>query len=220
MRNIIRFTLLAAASIALLACKPKPAPPPPVADTSASDAAAEAAARHVRSRDVQACSLTMTAPDNADWATYWTPRGGPSTASSIHWSNDSEKKTQAKLYGTNALVITCSNAGPPSIAVTLDAMAATADDVPMGSGSYPIVGTGQPPVKGAQFLAKTLTYAGRNFSSRTGTIAISTFNSERVEGSFTIDGVETNEAAAPFHLEGTFTIPCSVGSMQSECTAE
>ena len=220
MRNLIRLSILAAASTALFACKPKPEAPPPVADTSAADAAAEAAAKQVRARDVQACTLTMTAPDNADWATYWTPGGSPSTASSIHWSNDAEKKTLPKLYGTNALVITCSNAGPPGISVTLDAMAATADDVPMGPGSYPIFGSTQPPVKGAQFLAKTLTYAGRNFSSRTGTITISTFNSERVEGSFTIDGVETNEAAAPFHLEGTFAIPCTAGSMQSECTAE
>lgn len=220
MRHLIRLTLLAAASATLFACKPKQEAPPPVAAAPEESVSAEqVAAAEFRERK-NACMLTMTAPESADWTTYWTPTGGPSQVHSVHWGNAQEKEGAAKGLMANPLQITCSSSDSPGITVSLTASAATEADLPMAPGTYPIFGRMQPPVKGAQIVASNLMYDGRTFDSRKGTLTLSRFDSEGVEGSFTIDGVETNEAAAPIHLDGTFDIPCIAAQMESECAAD
>ncbi|MEO8018393.1 MAG: hypothetical protein ABI769_11295 [Pseudomonadota bacterium] len=219
MRNLTRLTLLVVASTTLFACKPKQEAPPPVAETAADDGAA-AAKVAARARDVEACKLTLTAPESADWTTYWTASDSSNQANSAHWGNAQEQNAQAQTGGANPLTISCGSGGSPSVAVTLTAPGATLSDIPLSSGTYPIFGNLQPPVKGAQILAANLTFNGRSFDSQKGTLTISNFDSAGIEGSFVIDGVEKNEEAAPIHLEGSFDIPCSAGVMQSECTAQ
>jgi hypothetical protein len=220
MRNLIRLTLLAAASATLFACKPKQEAPPPVAAAPEESVSAEQAAAAAFRDQKDACVLKMTAPESADWTTYWTPTGGPSQVHSVHWGNAQEKEGAAKSLMANPLQISCSSNDSGGISVSLTAPTATEADIPMAPGTYPIFGRMQPPVKGAQIVASSLTYDGRNFDSRKGTLTLSRFDSEGVEGSFTIDGVETNEGAAPIHLEGTFEIPCIAAQMESECAAD
>ena len=83
------------------------------------------------------------------------------------------------------------------ISITLSAQNATESDVPMGPGSYPIWGREQSAVKGAQFAMASLTFNGRAFDSRSGTITISEFTTEGVEGSFTLDGAEMKLRKTP-----------------------
>ena len=220
MRHLIRLTLLVAASATLFACKPKQEAPPPVAAAPEETVSAEqVAAAEFRERK-DACELRMTAPESTDWTTYWTPTGGPSQVHSVHWGNAQEKEGAEKALMANPLQITCSSNDSPGISVSLTASAATEADIPMAPGTYPIFGRMQPPVKGAQIVASNLTYDGRDFDSTKGTLTLSRFDSEGVEGSFTIDGAETNDAAAPIHLEGTFEIPCIAAQMESECEAD
>jgi hypothetical protein len=163
----------------------------------------------------------MTAPENADWTTYWDPSGGGGNgAKSVHWSNETEKAAQASNFLAIPLEITCSSSDSPNVSVTLSAQNSTESDVPMGPGSYPIWGREQSAVKGGQFLTTALMFNGHTFDSRSGTITISEFTTEGVKGSFTLDGAEMNsEDAEPIHLQGTFDLPCRGGMMESACTA-
>ena len=221
MRTVKFATLVIAASAALFACKPKEEAPTPatgeVTEETAQEDAAPAAAAFRR----EACNLTMTAPENADWTTYWDPSGGGgSGAKSVHWSNDTEKAALASNFLAIPLEITCSSNESPAISITLSAQNATESDVPMAPGSYPIMGREQSAVKGAQFALASLTFNGRAFDSRSGTITISEFTTEGVEGSFTLDGAEmSSEDAAPIHLQGTFEFRCRGGLMEGACTA-
>ena len=152
MRTVKFATLVIAASATLFACKPKEEAPTPatgeVTEETAQEDAAPAAAEFRR----EACNLTMTAPENADWTTYWDPSGGGgSGAKSVHWSNDTEKAALASNFLAIPLEITCSSNESPAISITLSAQNATESDVPMAPGSYPIMGREQSAVKGAQF---------------------------------------------------------------------
>ena len=221
MRTVKFATLVIAASATLFACKPKEEAPTAatgeVTEETAQEDAAPAAAAFRR----EACNLTMSAPENADWTTYWDPSGGGGNgAKSVHWSNETEKAAQASNFLAIPLEITCSSSDSPSVSVTLSAQNSTESDVPMGPGSYPIWGREQSAVKGGQFLTTALTFNGRTFDSRSGTITISEFTTEGVKGSFTLDGAEMNsEDAEPIHLQGTFELPCRGGMMESACTA-
>jgi hypothetical protein len=161
----------------------------------------------------------MSAPESADWTTYWEPSGGSNGAKSIHWANATEKEAQASTFLATPLEITCSSDSSPNITVTLSATRSTEADVPMGSGSYPIWGREQSVVKGGQFLTVALMYNGRMFDSRSGTITVSQFDSSGVQGSFTLEGAEMNAEAAPIRIEGRFEFPCRGGLMESACTA-
>ena len=221
MRTVKFATLLIAVSATMFACKPKEkaaAPEaPPVTEDVAQGEAAPAAAADRR----EACNLTMTTPESADWTTYWEPSGGGGNgAKSVHWANATEKAAQADNFLAIPLEITCTSNDSPSISITLSAQNSTESDVPMGDGSYPIWGREQSAVQGGQFLTTSLTFNGRAFDSRSGTITISEFTTGGVQGSFTLDGAEMNvEEPAPIHLEGTFEFPCRGGLMESACTA-
>jgi len=216
MRTVKFATLVIAASATLFACKPKEEAPAPVAEVTEGEAAQDDAT--VASFDRrEACELTMSAPDSNDWTTYWEGSNG---AKSLHWANDTEKAALANNLVSIPLEITCSSSESPAITVTLSASNSKDTEVPMGPGSYPIWGREQSPVKGGQFLTATLSYDGRNFDSRSGTISISEFGSAGVSGTFSLEGAEMGtEDAAPIRIQGSFEFPCRGGVMESECTA-
>jgi len=221
MRTVKFATLVILASATLFACKPKEKAPALATEEVTKEAARENAAPAAAVDRREACNLTVTAPENADLTTYWEPSGGGgSSAKSAHWANDTEKAALASNYLANPLEITCSSSESPGISITLSAQNATESDVPMAPGSYPIRGREQSAVKGAQFAMTSLSFNGLDFDSKSGTITISEFTTQGVQGSFTLDGVQMNtEDAAPIHLQGTFEIPCRGGMMEGACTA-
>jgi hypothetical protein len=220
MRTVKFATLVIAASATLFACKPKQEAPAPVESVTEDAAQAEAAPARAADRR-EACSLTMTAPENADWTTYYESSGSEGNgAKSVHWANEAEKAAKASSFSAIPLEINCSSGDSPSISITLSAQNSTEADVPMAPGSYPIWGRQQSEVSHGQFLTEALVFNGRAFDSRSGTITISEFSTDGVAGSFTLDGAEMNtEEGAPIHLEGTFEFPCRGGLGESGCTA-
>jgi hypothetical protein len=218
MRTLTQAMFIVAASAFLFACKPKDQAPEPVA-SAAEDAPAEEPVAEVAEERVEACNLTVTAPEAVEVTTYWNKDGGSaSRARSIHWANAEEKAAQPTTNPAPPLEIVCGSNDSPRITISLVASQSTDSDVPMSSGSYPIIGKLQAAaVKAGQFELQELSYDGRNFDSRSGTLTVSSFDSRGVEGSFTIDGVEVAENGPPIHVEGTFEIPCHGGSYESEC---
>lgn len=221
MRTLFKATLVIAASAALFACKPKPAENdelPTMAESEEEGSADEAPTAAER---IEACTLTMTAPESADWTTYWSAAGGAgSDAHSLHWGNATEKEAQAKSNSAVPLRITCSSGESPSVSVSLTAPGSTEAGIPLAGGTYPIWGKQQTPsLKDGQILAENLMFDNRTFDSRSGTLTITRFDMSGVAGSFTIDGNEMNEEAAPIHIEGTFDLPCTAGQLESACEA-
>ena len=221
MRTVKFATLVIAASATLFACKPKEEATAPVAEVTGEEAAADEATAAASADRREACNLTMSAPEAAEWTTYWESTGGANGAKSIHWGSDAEKEAQAKAFTATALEISCSSGESPSITVVLTANASTESDVPMDAGSYPIWGRQQAStVQGGQFLTSTLSFNGRAFDSRSGTISISEFTSRGVSGTFTLEGAEIGtEEGAPIQIQGSFELPCRAGMTQSACTA-
>jgi hypothetical protein len=219
MRTLTQATLILAASATLFACKPKPEPTAPVAATEEEESSADDSATVAAVDRIEACTITMSAPENADWTTYWSPEGGGgSEAHSSHWANATEKDAMAKNNQQFPLQLLCSSGDSPSVSVSLTAEGSTETDVPMSPGSYPIWGKQQAAaLKGGQILMSGLMFDGRTFDSRSGTLTISRFDMQGVAGSFVIDGAEMNEEAAPIHIEGTFDIPCRAIQLESDC---
>jgi len=222
MRTVKFATLIVAASATLIGCSSKEEPPAPETEIAAQAETQETTTDAVADdRDRrEACNLTLSAPESADWTTYWEPSGGTNGAKSVHWANETEKSAQATNFLAIPLEFTCESGDSPSVSITLTAPNATETDLPMAGGSYPIVGRDQVALKGAQFIATSLSFDGRTFDARKGTVTITEFSSEGVEGSFTVEGVEAGvESPATISLQGTFDFPCRGGLMESACTA-
>jgi hypothetical protein len=174
---------------------------------------------------IEACRIRMTAPEAHEWTTWWDPEGvalsgeGPSSAHSVYWANSEEKQTLRASKNTMPLDINCSNDGPPAIVVSLAALSSRQKDLPLGPGTYAIVGRNGGEVKPGQFLAGTLTFGKRMYDARGGTLRLDRFDMEGVSGTFVIDGVEALAGAHPIRLEGTFRIPCRGGMLETECRA-
>jgi hypothetical protein len=225
MNWILRATVLLAASAIVCGCKPKDAE---TADTAApAEEAAESAAPDTPSgpKLVEACHLKMTAPDAQGWTTYWDPArrrtegDNPSGVRSIAWASAQEK--ELKGSGGSALDITCGNGdsdGARKIAISLNSFDSTEQDVPMAPGTYPIVPkSSNSKVKPGTFIAGFIGYEKSMFQPTTGTLKIDQFDKRRISGSFVIDGHEILMGSRPFHLEGTFDMPCRDGMLQSDC---
>jgi len=219
MRTLIQAMLVFAASATLFACKPKQEVPAPFVAEAEETAPEEEVAAEEAAGPIEACNLTLTAPAALSRTTYWTKTGGESWVRSIHWANSEEKEAQPTNDPVLPLEIVCSSDDAPKISVQLSAFGSTEDDVPMGSGSYPIVGLQQREVKPREFRLRSLIYDGRQFTSTSGTFNIGRFDSDGVQGSFSIDGLELIENGQPIHLEGTFDMPCRGGVYESECRA-
>lgn len=174
---------------------------------------------------IEACRIRMTAPAKHEWTTWWDPKGvalsgeGPSSAHSSYWASRKERKTLHENKSAMPLDINCSNDGPPEILVSLAAFSSTEKDLPLGRGTYPIVGKASGEVRPGQVLAGSLTYNKGIYDARSGTLKIDRFDMEGVAGSFVIDGVEALNGSRRIHLEGTFEIPCRGGMLETECKA-
>lgn len=221
MRTLVKATLVIAASATLFACKPKPAENDELPTMAESEEESDEATPSAAADRVDACTLTMTAPESADWTTYWSAAGGAGSAvHSVHWGNATEKEAQAKNNSALPLQITCGSSDSPPVSVSLTAPGSTETDIPLAGGTYPIWGKQQAAaLKGGQILTANLTFDNRTFDSRSGTLTLTRFDMSGVAGSFVIDGNEMNEEAAPIHIEGTFDIPCSAGQLESACEA-
>jgi hypothetical protein len=215
--------LAPAVALALAACKPKN-PVEPTAGLIATAAAGEVTSSAVDPR-LEACRIRMTAPAKHEWTTWWDPKGvalsgeGPSSVHSSYWASKKEKETLRANKSVMPLDINCSNEGPPEILVSLAAMASTQKDLPLGPGTYPIVGQSSGEVKPGQILAGALTYNKGMYDARSGTLTLDKFDMEGVAGSFVIDGVEALNGSRKIHIEGTFEIPCRGGMLETECKA-
>lgn len=206
------------------ACHPKNPAEPTAAGVLPAAVAAGVTSSAVDPR-IEACKIRMTAPAAHEWTTWWDPKGvalsgeGPSSAHSVYWASASERDTLRANKAAMPLDVNCSNDGPPAIIVSLAAMSSTEQDLPLGPGSYSIVGKSGGEVKPGQVLAGSLTYANGVYDARGGTLRLDRFDMDGVAGSFVIDGVDSLNSARTLHLEGTFEIPCRGGMMESECKA-
>jgi hypothetical protein len=204
----------------LFACKPAPKPEP-VAEA----APAEEAAAPTGPEMLEACTIKMSQPEAVDWTTYWdtsavlTDGEGPSSAHSVFWANDEEKKTLARSSSGLPLSIRCTSDGPPIISISLAAISSTDKEVPMDGGEYTVVGKGQGTVQPGQFLAAPVMFGQRLFEVTRGTLNVDRFDSSGVRGRFRLDGTETAADGAEFELEGSFDIPCRGGAMEGACEA-
>lgn len=207
-------------------CHPKnPAEPTAGGHTGAAAIpAAEVTSSAVDAR-IEACKLRMTAPAAHEWTTWWDPQGvalsgeGPSSAHSVYWASASERQTLRDNKTAMPLDINCSNDGPPGIIVSLAAMSSGEKDVPLGPGTYAIVGKAGGEVKPGQILAGSLAYGTAEYDARSGTLKLDRFDMDGVAGSFIIDGVDALNGSRKLHLEGTFEIPCRGGMLETECRA-
>ena len=174
---------------------------------------------------LEACKIRMTSPAKHEWTTWWDPKGvalsgeGPSSAHSSYWASKKEKETLRASKTAMPLDINCSNDGPPEILVSLAAFSSTEKDLPLGPGTYPIVGKTSGEVQAGQILAGALTYDKGMYDARSGTLKLDRFDTEGVAGSFVIDAVEALNGSRKIHLEGTFDIPCRGGMLETECKA-
>jgi hypothetical protein len=174
---------------------------------------------------LEACKIHMTTPEKHEWTTWWDPQGvalsgeGPSSAHSVYWASGKEKKNLHATQAAMPLDINCSSEGPPEILVSLAAIASSEKDLPLGPGTYAIVGKSSGEVQPGQFLAGGLTFKKGEYDARSGTLKIDKFDKEGVAGSFVIDGVEALNRARRIRLEGTFEIPCRGGMLETECKA-
>jgi hypothetical protein len=174
---------------------------------------------------LEACKIRMTSPAKHEWTTWWDPKGvalsgeGPSSAHSSYWASRQEKETLRASKTSMPLDINCSNEGPPEILVSLAAFSSTEKDVPLGPGTYPIVGKTSGEVQPGQILAGALTYNKGMYDARSGTLKLERFDREGVAGSFVIDAVDALNGSRKIHLEGTFEIPCRGGMLETECKA-
>lgn len=226
MRAIIHAGLFAGVAAALaLGCKPKQ--PAPTADqpiTPAEAVIAQATSSAV-STLIEACTIRMTAPEKHEWTTYWDPKGvalsgeGPSHVHSIYWANGEEKESLRTKNTAIPIDITCATDGPPDVAISLAAFSSKEKDIPLKPSTYQIVGKSGAEVKPGEVLAGALTFNKGMYDATSGTLTLEKFDMEGVKGSFTINGREALTGAKPILIEGTFSMPCRGGLLESDCKA-
>ena len=219
MQNVLLIT----AVIALLAaCKPEESGGPVAARDAATPPAATSSAVEPR---IEACRIHMTQPAEHRWTSWWDPHGveptgeSPSSAHSIYWASAREKETLRANKTAMPLDINCSNPGPPDIRLSLAAISSGEQDMPLGAGTYPIVGKSSGEVKPGEVLAGPLLFDKHEYDATGGTLVIDRFDMEGVAGSFRIEGVESLSRNQAIHIEGRFEIPCHGGMLETECRA-
>ncbi len=215
--------LLLAVLVLAAGCQRKNPAEPTAAAVLPTAMAAEVTSSAVDPR-FEACRIRMTAPAAHEWTTWWDPKGvalsgeGPSSAHSVYWASAGEKETLRANKSAMPLDINCSNDGPPGIMISLAAFSSAEKDLPLGPGTYSIVGKAGGEVKPGQILAGSLAFDKGMYDARSGTLRLDRFDMQGVAGSFVIDGVGIDNSRT-LHLEGTFEIPCHGGMMETECKA-
>jgi hypothetical protein len=218
MQTLIRAAVVIAVAGTLFACKPKPEPVA-VAEEEPAEEAEAAASQNL----LEACTIKMTQPESLSWTTYWDAGSlasgaeTPSIVRSAYWANEEERKTLTQTNSVEPLTIRCSSDESPNISISFSSYSSPLATVPLGSGEYPIVGSGDPPP--GTFRAGSITYDQRTIEVTDGSLTIDRFDMDGVRGSFRMDGKEEGENAGEFRFEGTFDLPCRGGPLESGCEA-
>jgi hypothetical protein len=225
MRSIVHSVLLIGVGALTVGCSPKQPAPTADQDITPTDAVVAQVVSTSASPMLEACSIKMTAPEKHEWTTYWDPNGaalsgeGPSHVHSIYWANAEEKESLRDKNTALPIDITCSADGPPDVAISLAAFSSKEKDIPLKPGTYEIVGKSGAEVKPGEVLAGALTFNKGMYDATNGTLKLEKFDMEGVKGSFTINGREALTGAKPILIEGTFSIPCRGGLLESDCKA-
>jgi len=204
------------------ACKPEQSGAPAAARHATPPRAVTSSAVEPR---IEACRIHMTLPAEHRWTSWWDPQGvaptgeSPSSAHSFYWASAREKETLHANKAAMPLDINCSDPGPPGIRLSLAAISSGEKDMPLGAGTYPIVGKSSGEVKPGEVLAGPLLFDKHEYDATGGTLMIDRFDMEGVSGSFRIDGIEALSRNRPIRIEGRFEIPCHGGMLETECRA-
>ena len=219
----VRSVLLLIAVVALMAaCKPEQSGEPEAAGDSAPARAVTSSAVEPR---IEACRIHMTLPAEHRWTSWWDPHGveptgeSPSSAHSVYWASAREKETLHANRTAMPLDINCSDPGPPGIRLSLAAISSGERDMPLGAGTYPIVGKSGGEVKPGEVLAGPLSFDQREYDATGGTLVIDRFDMEGVAGSFRIEAIDSLAPNRSIRIEGSFAIPCHGGMLETECRA-
>jgi hypothetical protein len=221
MQTLFRAAVIIAVAGTLFACKPKPEPVP-VAEAEAADETDTGPGENA----LEACVITMTEPEQIRWTTYWDAAAGvnntesASSAHSVYWANEEERKSLGRSSSAAPLTIQCSSNDSPNISVSFSSYSSTDKDIPLDSGEYAIVGSAGGDPQPGQFQAGPVLYDQRTVEVTGGTLTIDRLDMEGVRGAFRVDGREAGadgEDGQEFRFEGTFEIPCRGGSMESAC---
>lgn len=212
----------------LFACsKPEPEAPPPAqqgAATVAEDAEQEQAkGLHTL---LDACNIELLEPSSIEWDTKWDPAFSrdmsqhPSGVRSAHWAN--EEELAGLLQGNQAFPfeLSCgSDAGSEyTILIEMVALGSSLTDMPLQTGSYPIVAMGSVGQnKPGEMAVGNLQFNGASFQAREGNLTLERFDSEGAAGNFVIEGREAGGENRVIRVEGTFDMPCRLGRMQNAC---
>jgi hypothetical protein len=214
--------------LGLAACsKPEPeAPPPPqAAEATEEDPAASAPSADYVTL-LSACNIDLREPNSIEWDTKWNPAFSrdlsqhPSGVRSAHWANAEDLATLQQMNRASPLEVSCgSDAGSEySILIEMVAPNSTLADIPLQSGSYPIVATSA--VKPGEIVVGNLVLNGSRFEARSGNLSLGRFDSEGAAGNFTIEGTEVGGENRPIRIEGTFDMPCRIENNQTECKSD
>lgn len=230
MIRICNIALSLALAGSLLACSSSEPEPPPAAQ--AAGEAAEAPADDVQPdfKDpralIDACNVELIDPTAIEWDTRWDPAYSrdlskhPSGVRSAHWANESELASLQQANRAYPVEVSCgSDAGSEnSILIEMVAVRSSLEDIPMQTGSYPVVHASAA-VKAGEIVVGNLQFNGSRFDARSGNLTIERFDTEGASGNFTIEGTEVGGENRPIRLEGTFNMPCRRDLGQSGCTS-
>jgi hypothetical protein len=225
MRSIHHAGVLIGVVVLAVGCSRKPPAPTADREITPTDAVVAQAVSSSVNPMVEACNIRMTAPEKHEWTTYWDPKGvalsgeGPSQVHSIYWANAEEKESLRDKNTALPIDITCSSDGPPEVAISLAAFSSKEKDIPLKPGTYRIVGKSGAEVKPGEVLAGALTFDKGMYDATSGTLTLEKFDMQGVKGSFTINGREALTGAKPIQIEGTFSMPCRGGLLESDCKA-
>lgn len=224
MIRIPGIALSLAVILGLAACsKSEPEAPPPQPAEATEEEAASSEPSPDQSTLLSACNIDLREPNSVEWNTQWDPAFSrdlsqhPSGVRSAHWANAEDLASLQQLNRASPLELSCgSDAGSEySILIEMVALNSSLTDVPLQSGSYPIVATSD--VRPGAVVVGNLMFNGSAFQARSGTLSLERFDSEGAAGSFEFEGVEVGGENRPFRVEGTFDMPCRIENNQTEC---
>lgn len=229
-RIALSLALISAMAGSLVACS-KPAPE---ATTQAGQAAATDGVKSVDPADqalknplalVDACNIELLDPNSVEWDTHWDPAYSrdaskhPSGVRSAHWAEEEDLADLKEAGQAYPLELSCGSDGGSEYSILIEMLApgSSLEDIPMQSGSYPIVATAGGP---GQFVVRNLQFNGASFQASGGNVSIERFNSEGASGNFVIEGREAGGENRPIRIEGTFNMPCRYGQNQTACQSD
>ena len=223
------FALVLGLAGSLVACsKSEPeAPPPsePVADATEEETDDSQAVTTPYAL-LPACNVELLEPNSIEWNTQWDPAFSrdmsqhPSGVRSAHWATEEDLAILQQSNRASPLELSCgSDAGSEySILVEMVAPNSSLADLPMQTGSHPIVPVTA--VKPGEIVVGNLVFNGSRFEARSGNLTLERFDSEGAAGNFVVEGMEVGGENRPIRIEGTFDMPCRFEMKQTECKSD